>query len=214
MSAHPAAQIGPNGGFLGMKRIFIILAASVASGLLAMATASAAGAGGSGAVLNWVAPRKNTDGSALTDLLGFNVYHGTNPGSMMLAASLTSATTSFTDSNLTPSVWYWYVTTVDLLGIESAPSATVSKTITAVAGSAAAGSAAAGSAAAGNTAAGNTAAGNTAAGNTAAGNPSASNSAATPATTGDQERQWDLSRIAAQRHSICRPRGDVWCFRP
>ena len=109
-----------------MRRILKTLASSLTVGLWMTATA-----GSDSAVLSWSPPTTNTDGSPLTDLVGFNVYHGTSPTAMMLAATVTATAHTFTESNLTPSVWYWYIRTVNALGVESEPSATVNKTIAA-----------------------------------------------------------------------------------
>lgn len=116
----------PDRGSSCMRRIFKILASSLMAGLWITATA-----GSDSAVLSWSPPTTNTDGSPLTDLIGFNVYHGTNPTAMMLAATVTATAHTFAESNLTPSVWYWHIRAVNALGVESEPSATVSKTIVA-----------------------------------------------------------------------------------
>jgi hypothetical protein len=99
---------------------------SVCAGALAAVPVST-----STAVLTWTAPTANVDGSALADLIGFNVYHGTSPKAMMMAASLAATASSYTESNLTPAVWYWYVTAVNSVGTESAPSPIISQTVAA-----------------------------------------------------------------------------------
>ena len=96
-------------------------------------TPAANPAGVDGAVLTWAVPTTNVDGSALTDLIGFNVYHGSSPATMMMAVTLGATARTYADSNLTPTVWYWYVTAVNAVGTESSPSAIVSKTIVALA---------------------------------------------------------------------------------
>jgi hypothetical protein len=94
---------------------------------LFLLAASPAGAGST--VLTWAAPTTNVDGSELTDLIGFNVYHGTSPTAMMMAVTLAATARTYVEANLTPAVWYWYVTAVNAMGTESVPSAMVTKTI-------------------------------------------------------------------------------------
>jgi hypothetical protein len=84
-------------------------------------------------VLYWVAPRTNTDGTPLTDLAGYNVYKGTSPTTMLKQASVGPNAGIYIDSTVTSGLWYYYVTAVNSFGIESAPSAPVSKSIVAAA---------------------------------------------------------------------------------
>jgi hypothetical protein len=207
-----------------LKRIAVPLVALLLVRLSICAPAFAAGVPSlDSAVLTWTAPTTNTDGSALMDIIGFNVYHGTSPNSMMMAASLAASTTSFVDSGLTPSVWYWYVTAVNALGTESAPSAMVSKTIAVPAPSAA--SAAAAPRAPRASGASGVPSASVAPSASAATNASSatgiSGDAVTPdvpGSAGDSDRAAEpraLSRWYSPDHpSLCRPRGMVWCFRP
>jgi hypothetical protein len=185
--------------------------------LACLATASAAGTSAVvGTLLTWIAPTTNADGSALADLLAFNVYHGTSPATMMMAASLASTARNYTDADLTPGVWYWYVTTVNALGVESAPSALVSQTIVASTLSAALpanssptgtpGAAPAAAPGGSPTPAGAPAAAAGVPGSM--GDPGGATAWPTPAANGP-ERSEDI-----QHRSLCRPRGQVWCFRP
>ncbi len=73
----------------------------------------------------------NVDGSALAEFIGFNVYRGSSPTDMMMVVSLTATAHTYAESNLTTAVWYWYVTAVNGVGTESAPSAMVTKTVVA-----------------------------------------------------------------------------------
>ena len=87
------------------------------------------------ALVSWTAPTTNTDGSALTDLAGFNVYWNVGDPSLVTAPSgkvraITSpATLSTLISGLMPGNWYFAVTTVNSKGVESAISNIVTKTI-------------------------------------------------------------------------------------
>jgi hypothetical protein len=82
------------------------------------------------ATLSWTPPTENTDNSALTDLAGFKIYYGTAPGSYSETIDVPSAgITSHVVENLGAGTWYFIVTAYNSLGIESAPSDEVSKTI-------------------------------------------------------------------------------------
>jgi hypothetical protein len=90
---------------------------------------SAATAAGS-ATLTWSAPTQNTDGSSLTDLAGYKVYHGTSPAalnSVVLVAG--SGANSYTYSQLAQGTHYFAVAAYTTGGVESALSALGSKTI-------------------------------------------------------------------------------------
>jgi len=81
-------------------------------------------------VLNLTAPTQNTDGSALTDLAGFRIYYGTSPSNLTQLAQLTGTTlTSYTVNSLASGTWYFGATAYTTTGMESALSATASKTI-------------------------------------------------------------------------------------
>ncbi len=88
-----------------------------------------AGASGS-ATLSWVAPTLQTDGSPLTDLVGFRVYYGTNASSLTSRVDVANPTVTTTVvSSLTTGTWYFAITAVDANGNESAYSNVASKTI-------------------------------------------------------------------------------------
>jgi len=82
------------------------------------------------ATLSWSAPNQNTDGSALTDLAGFKVYHGTSSTALNDAVELQgSSTNSYTYGQLAAGTHYFAVTAITSSGVESARSTLVSKTI-------------------------------------------------------------------------------------
>jgi fibronectin type 3 domain-containing protein len=92
-------------------------APTVASNVVAAPTGAA--------TLTWEAPTLNTDGTALSNLSGFNIYYGTSPTSLTQKESIASpSTTSYTLSNLTSGAWYFGVTAYDSAGYESALSNT------------------------------------------------------------------------------------------
>jgi peptidoglycan hydrolase-like amidase len=85
-------------------------------------------------VLTWTAPTTNTDGTPLTDLASYNIYHGQSATTLVKVANvLKSAALTYTDKPTpVPATWYWAVTAVNTAGTESAKSAIVSKALTVV----------------------------------------------------------------------------------
>jgi hypothetical protein len=81
------------------------------------------------ALLNWTAPTQNTDGSALTNLAGFNIYHGTSANSLSRTAQVGAGTTSYTYGSLASGTHYFSVSAYNNQGVESALSGVGSKTI-------------------------------------------------------------------------------------
>jgi hypothetical protein len=86
-------------------------------------------AGGS-ATLSWTPPTQNTDGSPLTNLAGYRVYWGTSATSLTSSVTLNNAgLTAYVAESLAPGTYYFAVTAVNSLGVESARSNTGTKTI-------------------------------------------------------------------------------------
>lgn len=83
------------------------------------------------ALLTWVPPTQNTDGSQITDLAGFKVYWGTAPGSYPNSVRLANpGLTTYLVTNLLPGTTYYFVTTAfNSLDQESAFSNMASKAI-------------------------------------------------------------------------------------
>ncbi len=83
------------------------------------------------AVLSWLAPTTNVDGTPLADLAGFRVYYGQTA----LISKETSQqvavgdTLTYTVSGLQNGLYYFAVVAVDLVGNESGLSQTMSKNI-------------------------------------------------------------------------------------
>jgi hypothetical protein len=79
------------------------------------------------ATVSWTAPTANTDGTALTNLAGFNVYYGTEQTDLEDVVAVTDRSVlSIVVPQLTSGVWYFQVTSVNTFGTESAPSDMVS----------------------------------------------------------------------------------------
>lgn len=78
------------------------------------------------ATLDWVAPTKNTDGSALTNLSGYRILEGTSAQAMASAANVGLVTTYSFESPIGPR--YWAVKAIAGAN-ESALSNTVTKVV-------------------------------------------------------------------------------------
>jgi hypothetical protein len=82
------------------------------------------------ALLSWVDPTKNTDGSALTNLAGTNIHYGTSPSNLNQVVQVSGAgNSSYTISNLTAGTWYFGAAAYTTSGLEGMMSPIESKTI-------------------------------------------------------------------------------------
>ena len=83
------------------------------------------------ATLSWSAPSENTNGSALTDLGGFKIYYGTESTQLTNTVALTNpGLLTYVVTELPIGTTYYFaVIAVTTTGVESAPSQTVSSTI-------------------------------------------------------------------------------------
>ncbi len=80
--------------------------------------------------LSWAAPTENTDGSALTNLAGFDIYYGNSTASLTQKISISSVgLLTYVVPNLNPGTWYFEVVAVNGAGVQSGPSSVVSVTI-------------------------------------------------------------------------------------
>lgn len=83
------------------------------------------------ATLSWEPPTTNTDGSPLTDLTGYVIRYGTSPDDLATELRLDNpGLTTYVLTGLEPGTWYFQVAAFNSAGLESAPSTTVSKTVT------------------------------------------------------------------------------------
>lgn len=82
------------------------------------------------AKLSWTPPTLNVDGTPLTDLAGYKVLYGTQPGVYTHELRIDDpSATSFTVTGLAPGTWYFAMKSVDTSGNESLPSGEAWKTI-------------------------------------------------------------------------------------
>ena len=80
--------------------------------------------------LSWAAPTENTDGSALTNLAGFEIHYGTSSTSLSQTVSLNSVgLLTYVVTNLSAGTWYFEVVAINSFGMQSGPSSIVSVTI-------------------------------------------------------------------------------------
>ena len=94
-----------------------------------MTTPSTAPATGR-ASLSWGSPGQNTDGTALTDLVGYRIYYGSTASDLSQVAQVTDPlATSFTVTDLVSGTWYFALTAVNSEGVESERSAVASKVV-------------------------------------------------------------------------------------
>ena len=85
---------------------------------------------GSSATLSWSAPTQNTDGSALTNLAGYNIHYGTDISALDQHISIpTIGLTSYEIDDLDTGTYFFAITSYSTDGVESAYSAIVSATI-------------------------------------------------------------------------------------
>jgi hypothetical protein len=82
------------------------------------------------AIVSWIAPTENTDGSPLTNLAGYRVRYGLSVGRLAVSADVPNpGTTSIRIEGLGAGTWYFTVSAYTNVGVEGAQSAAVSKTI-------------------------------------------------------------------------------------
>ena len=97
---------------------------------------SACGSGGGGSVgggsvpvnpvgidsmtLSWTPPTQNSDGSALTDLAGYNIYYGNESGNYGIIIKIDNPGIAiYVVENLTPNTYYFVITAFNRIGAES-----------------------------------------------------------------------------------------------
>jgi len=82
------------------------------------------------ATLTWLPPTQNTDGSPLTNLVGYRVYWGLSPSDLTNSITLNNpGITIYVVDQLTPATWYFATTALASGGLESGFSNIASKTV-------------------------------------------------------------------------------------
>ncbi|MBN1238087.1 MAG: fibronectin type III domain-containing protein [Gammaproteobacteria bacterium] len=70
--------------------------------------------------LSWMAPTENEDGTPLTDLAGYKVYWGTEPGNYTESVTIDNPSiVTYVIDNLVPNTYYFVATAVNAAGEES-----------------------------------------------------------------------------------------------
>ena len=93
-------------------------------------TAQSVPSGNGTATLSWEAPTTTTSGSALTDLAGYRIYYGISASDLSQSIQLnTVGVQTYVIDNLGSGTWYFAIKAVTTVGVESALSDIVSKTI-------------------------------------------------------------------------------------
>jgi hypothetical protein len=103
--------------------------ASLAAFTIAVSTAPATGTGA--ATLSWAAPTQNVDGTQLNNLAGYVITYGQSSNALSSTIRITNPSIDrYVFDDLTKGATYYFaVRAVNAAGIESTPSAVVSKTI-------------------------------------------------------------------------------------
>ena len=80
--------------------------------------------------INWTPPTENVDGSALTNLSGYNIHYGTSSGNYTQTITVSNpGLATYVVSNLAPGTYYFAVGAVNSAGTESPLSSQVSVTV-------------------------------------------------------------------------------------
>jgi hypothetical protein len=88
------------------------------------------GTGTGTATLSWTPPTENSDGSALTDLAGYQVHYGRSQSDLSQMVTLNNASLStYVVENLSSGTWYFALVAVNGRGTTSVFSTVASKTI-------------------------------------------------------------------------------------
>ncbi len=102
-------------------------AASVSLGAFAISVTEVATGSAS---ISWTPPTENSDGSALTDLAGYQIRYGRSANDLNQSVSLTNPSLStYVIENLTSGAWYFALAAVNQQGASSSMSNVASKTI-------------------------------------------------------------------------------------
>lgn len=80
--------------------------------------------------LNWTPPTENMDGTALTNLSGYDIHYGTSSGNYTRSISVSNpGIATYVVDDLTPGTYYFSVAAVNSAGTESPMSGEVSATV-------------------------------------------------------------------------------------
>lgn len=101
--------------------------ASASTGVFAIMVTTV---GGASVSLSWTPPTQNVDGSALTDLAGYEVRYGNSQNNLDQSVQLTNPSLStYVVESLTSGTWFFAVQSVNRQGVTSQLSSIASKTV-------------------------------------------------------------------------------------
>ena len=110
------ALSGCGGGGGGSGAVGSAATSQAATGVAAAPPTASTGA----VTLNWMPPTENTDGSALTDLAGYDIHYGTGSGDYTQSVTVSNAgLATYVVDNLSPGTYYFSVSAVNNAGTES-----------------------------------------------------------------------------------------------
>ena len=110
-------------------QVKVLSVAIVVMGCLAVASGRAEAAAGA-ATLSWNPPTQNADGSQLGNLAGYRIYYGKRATRLDRYVDIDNpGLTRYMVENLAPARWHFAMTSVNLQGIESQRTKTVSKRV-------------------------------------------------------------------------------------
>jgi hypothetical protein len=80
--------------------------------------------------VSWLPPTENVNGSALTNLAGYHIYYGTSQTNLNQMVNVTNpGLATYVVSNLSPTTWYFALTSVNSNGVESPRTAVMSHAV-------------------------------------------------------------------------------------
>lgn len=101
--------------------------ASASTGIFAITVTTV---GGASVTLSWTPPTQNEDGTALTDLAGYEVRFGNSQNNLDQSVQLTNPSLStYVVESLTSGTWFFAVQSVNQQGVTSQLSTIASKTV-------------------------------------------------------------------------------------
>jgi len=129
-----SGTLAPSGsqstGVLSASTTYTLSCTGAGGSVSQSATVSVTPATTGTAILTWVPPTSNTDGSAVTPLSGYTIYYGTSASALTQSVVITDATTTTCEvTGLAPGTWYFAVAAAAQDGTESAQSNLGSKVI-------------------------------------------------------------------------------------
>lgn len=119
-----AAQVG------AYENITITVSDGAASAQLGPFAINVTDGGGNSATLSWTPPTQNADGSALSNLAGYQVRYGRSESNLDQTVNLDNPSINrYVVENLSAGTWYFAVVAVNSRGATSEISNTASKTV-------------------------------------------------------------------------------------